>query len=96
MGNKSCHCNIAVPKQLLGGVFEVYVEDTAVPYIINSNQNCYFIYFDRTCFAFSEHSTYNIRILAETAIPLTGDINNDGVVDMFDISELLKTFGDKS
>lgn len=96
VGSKTCYCNITIPKQLLRGVFEVYVDDTALPHIINSDQNFCHICFDRTCFAFSEHSTYNIRIVAEIAIPLTGDVDDDGDVDIFDVVAVGAHFGDKS
>ena len=81
------YCNITVPNQLLKGAFKVYVDDVAIPCMLSWDQDHYFIYFNSTCFTFREHSIQNIRIEAETSLEkprLTGDINNDGVVDIFD------------
>jgi len=96
ISSETCYCNITVPKQLFLGAFEVYVNGTAIPCMVDPDKNCCYIYFNSNCFEFSEHSTYRIKINAEVAIPLTGDVNNDGLVDIFDVVMVSLALGDSS
>lgn len=76
-------CNITIPKALLEGDLTVLVADELVMYTVIENTTHTFTYFRY------EHSTKKVRVL----VPIIGDLNFDGVVDIYDIVLVAAAYG---
>jgi nitrous oxidase accessory protein len=68
-------CSITIPKALLEGDLTVLVADERVTYTVTENNSHTFTYFTY------EHSVKKVRVL----VPIIGDLNFDGVVNIYDI-----------
>jgi len=99
LANKNGFFNIAIPRTLLDGQFNVTIGGITVPSILCWNKAYTSICFEASIHQFDENSPYNVRIKADIVgarAPLKGDVNNDGIVDMFDAVLVALNFGKKS
>ncbi len=80
-------CNVSIPKTLMSGAFTVYLDDAPTPSVITWNATHYFVYFNITGLS------QKVRIVSEYAEEILGDINHDGVVDIYDAIILADHFG---
>jgi branched-chain amino acid transport system substrate-binding protein len=80
-------CNVTIPKELMFGDFTVLLDDVATPFILTETEDYTFIYFESTQLSF------NVKIIGETEPRLPGDINGDGIVDIYDAIILAGHFG---
>jgi hypothetical protein len=71
-------CNVTIPKGLMSGACTVYLDDLPTPSIITWNATHYFVYFNSTGLS------HKVRIEAEFAVPIVGDLNHDEIVDIYD------------
>ncbi len=76
-------CSVTIPKALLSGDFAVFVDDELVTCTQAENATHTFTYFTYA------HSTGKVRIL----VPIPGDLNVDGDVDIFDIVLAASSYG---
>jgi parallel beta-helix repeat protein len=80
--------NVTLPRAFLDGSFQVFIGDTQTPWLSSWNSTYTSIYFE--CKTAGSNS---VRI--EAQVKLQGDINGDGVVNIMDIFQVAKSFGNR-
>jgi len=78
-------CNVTIPKALLDGDLVVLVDTVTTDFTLAENETHSCVYFTYT------YNTRKIRIMQYTPIP--GDINYDGIVDLYDIVTVATAYG---
>jgi parallel beta-helix repeat protein len=76
-------CNVTIPKSLLSGLLAILVDDEQVASIITENATHTSAYFSYA------HSTRRVRVF----VPILGDVNVDGIVDIYDIVIAASSYG---
>ena len=87
-GSTAGPCNVTIPKRLLSGAFTVYSHGQSTLSVTEWNATHYFIHF------VSPQSSDEIRITGEYAVPIPGDLNHDGIVDIYDALILSNHFNE--
>lgn len=87
-GATSGPCNVTIPKKLLSGSFTVYSRDQPTAAITQWNSTHYFIHFVST------QISNTVRITGEYSMPIVGDLNHDGIVDIYDAILLSSHFNE--
>lgn len=95
LASKNGYFNVTTPRKLLNGQFNVTIDGVAVASVLTWNKTHTSTYFELSIPPFSEYSICHVRIISRIATPLTGDVNIDGFVDIFDAVILAKAFGSK-
>jgi hypothetical protein len=80
--------NVIVPTDLLGNDLKVLIDNNLISYSLTKNDTHASLYFTNS------HSTHNIKIKTNTQI--SPDLNNDGIVNMIDITTVAAAFKTKS
>jgi hypothetical protein len=80
-------CNASIPNGLMSGAFQLYLDDVLTPSIVTWNATHHFVYFR------SAELSHRVSMICEFALPLMGDLNHDGIVDIFDAILLANNFG---
>jgi hypothetical protein len=80
-------CNASIPNGLMSGAFQLYLDDVLTPSIVTWNATHHFVYFR------SAELSHRVSIVCEVALPIVGDLNHDGKVDIFDAILLANNFG---
>jgi hypothetical protein len=80
-------CNASIPNGLMSGAFQLYLDDVLTPSIVTWNATHHFIYFR------SMELSHRVSIVSEFALPIVGDLNHNGMVDIFDAILLANNFG---
>jgi len=80
-------CNVSIPNGLMSGAFQLYLDDVLTPSIVTWNATHHFVYFR------SAELSHRVSIVCEFALPIVGDLNHDGMVDIFDAILLAGNFG---
>jgi hypothetical protein len=71
-------CNVTIPKTSMSGAFTVYLDDVPTPSIVTWNATHYFVNFTSTGLS------QKVKIVSEFADEILGDIDHNGVVDIYD------------
>jgi parallel beta-helix repeat protein len=79
-------CKLIIPIDLLDEAFTVLVDGVTTASVLLWDGTHHFIDFT------FNNSTHNVEVKAETAIRILGDLNDDGVVNILDISIAAKNF----
>lgn len=80
-------CNVIVSKELLDGIVKIEVNGTAMSSHLNLEGDCVFAYFTYSS------GNYTVGITGEKVMPIAGDVNGDGKVDIFDIFIVANNYG---
>jgi hypothetical protein len=71
-------CNATIPKSLLSGGLIVYLHDAPTSSIVSWNATHSCVYFTST------EVIDEVKIIGEYMLPIQGDINHDGIVNILD------------
>ncbi|NIV92547.1 hypothetical protein GWN42_07015 [candidate division KSB1 bacterium] len=81
-------CRVTIPKILFSGPYTVLVDDLPPTTLAETSDDTgYYIYFTYS------HTTRTVRITGTKAETIAGDVNDDGVVDIFDVVSAALAFG---
>lgn len=82
------YCNLTVPRELLDGAFQVFINDTLRPCSLdwNDTHTCIYVMYGTS-------TPVNVQVVAQ--IKLKGDLNDDGKINILDVALVAAHFGEE-